>query len=386
MNCDESSNPATAFSKDEREILEKQITCERIEEDVRRYSESLTSRHVGHSQNRLAVAQLLIDLYQIGEKGRLWLRPQLFPLFKDQELPQAMNVEAMLSGMKSSDVVIVSAHLDCTASRDPAYRPKRDPAPGADDDASGIAGVLAAARAIVQLSKIHGRGQPRAEIRFALFNAEELGQRGSRVYTRQEKRRCTSIVAVYQMDMIGHRRNGGVFEIHAGFKKDAEVQDDSLELAHHMVEVCAAMESQLIPQVYFRRGKRRDPAQGFSDHTSFHRRGFPAVLITENFFPGPGSVSSPSYPNPDYHLPEDTLKNLDFQYAADIARMVAATAWHRATRINSRPRQADEQHRDACGGDMHVQRTAAEEGHEAPLDEGTADSSHSSPGHLVGHG
>src|SRR5688500_19035703 len=44
--------------------------------------------------------------------------------------------------------IVVTAHLDSTAARQPGYRPTLDPAPGADDDASGTAAVLVAADAM----------------------------------------------------------------------------------------------------------------------------------------------------------------------------------------------------------------------------------------------
>jgi Zn-dependent M28 family amino/carboxypeptidase len=276
-----------------------------------------------------------------------------FRLRKGEE-PIYYNVEARFPGVNSNRVVIVAAHLDCTASRDPSYRPRIDPTPGADDDASGIAGVLAAARAIKALSRTAAAPTPRAEFRFILFNAEEQAQRGSRVYAKREKLLGTRIDAVYQMDMIGYRCDGNrAFELHAGFKKNRHVQAKSLDVAHHLVEVCAAAEIPLTPQVYFHRPRKPDPGQGFSDHTSFHKHRYPAILVSENFFPGQGSVVSPACPNPDYHLPEDTADNLDFGYAANIARAVTAAAWHRATRMERRPR-----------GQAHDQQQNAEDGNE----------------------
>jgi len=52
------------------------------------------------------------------------------------------NVEAELPG-ELDELVLVTAHLDSTAAFSAGYDPVRDPAPGADDDASGTVGVLA---------------------------------------------------------------------------------------------------------------------------------------------------------------------------------------------------------------------------------------------------
>lgn len=320
------------LTRNEVQILNGRIKPGLMDSDIRRYA-GIHSRHISHPDNCEAVLQLYKDLWEIG-RGQFWFRPQAF------EIPEGsgeirLNVEAMLPGVGSSNVVIISAHLDSTGDRDPAYRPEIDPAPGADDDASGIGGVLAAARAIVALSRVQRRGQPRAEIRFVLFNAEEQGQRGSRVYARDQRRLGAQINAVYQMDMIGYRKRGQRgFELHAGFAKNPDVQGSSLELAHQMVQVCTAIKHPLVPQVYFHRRRHRDPGQGFSDHTSFHAQGFPAVLITEDFFPGPAPLPAEGYPNEDYHTPDDRPDTLDTVYAASIARAVTAAAWHRATRID----------------------------------------------------
>jgi hypothetical protein len=60
----------------------------------------------------------------------------------------------------------------------PGYQASVDSAPGADDDASGVAGVLSTARALLGLDA--ALSIPRREIRFVLFNAEEHGLVGSR--------------------------------------------------------------------------------------------------------------------------------------------------------------------------------------------------------------
>ena len=127
------------------------------------------------------------------------------------------NVEAELAGTGLDGVVLVTAHLDSTAARQPGYRPALDPAPGADDDASGTAAVLAAADAIAALDA--ALGTPRRTVRFVLFNAEEhglVGQPGLRAGPGRPRTRRSS--AVLQMDMIGYDvLPERTFELHAGF-------------------------------------------------------------------------------------------------------------------------------------------------------------------------
>jgi leucyl aminopeptidase len=65
--------------------------------------------------------------------------------------PTAREVEATLNG-ESPDLV-VTAHLDSTAKGQPPFSAEQDPAPGADDDASGMAAVLTAAWVLQQLAR-----------------------------------------------------------------------------------------------------------------------------------------------------------------------------------------------------------------------------------------
>ena len=87
-----------------------------------------------------------------------------------------------------------------TAGRPRAYDPATDPAPGADDDGSGAAAVLAAAQCLREL--LDAGNTPTRTMRFVLFNAEEQGLVGSKVYARAAAAAGDRIAGVLQMDMI----------------------------------------------------------------------------------------------------------------------------------------------------------------------------------------
>ena len=70
-------------------------------------------------------------------------------------------------------LVIVGGHMDSTAGSDPGYSPSTDPAPGRDDNGSGLAAVLSMARHFRSLA-----GQLTHTLRFCFFNAEEFGAGG----------------------------------------------------------------------------------------------------------------------------------------------------------------------------------------------------------------
>lgn len=174
------------------------------------------SRHILEEGNARVVDQLVADLDVAGQ-GRLQVRRHPF----SHAGRTLQNVEAELVGT-SPELVLVTAHLDSTAGSEPGYNPRNDPAPGADDDASGVAGVLAVAERFANLA---AAGTLTRTVRFVLFNAEEQGLIGSRAYARRSKARGEVIAAVWQMDMIGFNRDAPQkWELHAGFEAAAAVE------------------------------------------------------------------------------------------------------------------------------------------------------------------
>ncbi len=316
-----------SLSSTELEKL-KTITPDSIREYLERYAgvkpldestgTKIKSRHIQSPEIGLVTEALAKDLEKIGE-GHFNIRMDRF-VHEGRELD---NVEAELRGSESEEIVLVTAHLDSTAtsSHTPGdYHPDRDPAPGADDDASGVAAVLAIADVFKQLADIK---PPKRTIRFVLFNAEEHGLVGSKAYARTQAALAAPIIGVYQMDMIGYNvAPPRSFEVHVGYVPSADVQARSLVLAERMKRLIPEVSSNLqLPQIYI----QSDPAAGRSDHASFHERGYAACVTSEDFFAGPEPGSPAAEANPNYHKDRDTF--VDFDYAADIARLIGAAAW-----------------------------------------------------------
>ena len=187
-------------------------------------------------------------------------------------------------GAAPREIVLVTAHLDSINLDGPT-----EPAPGADDNASGSAGVLALARALA--------GHPAAaDLQFILFGGEEQGLFGSRRYVAalppQERAR---VRAVINMDMIGCRNvpEPGVL------LEGAAVSQDVLDgLAR-----AAAIYTDLAVQVSL------DPAD--SDHVPFIDAGLPAVL----------TIEAADRTNPRPHTSDDTVDTVDADLALAILRM-----------------------------------------------------------------
>ena len=323
----------SVLNQEEIEALRSEITPESIAADVDRYGGkkpvddagaiTIKSRHIQHEHNALAVKALRQDLKRIGGDDFLVALHQFTHEGRDLD-----NVEAELVGSELEEIVLITAHLDSTAAFTPplgSYNPPKDPAPGVDDDGSGTVAVLAAARAIKRLSAIK---QPKRTIRFVLFNAEEHGLAGSKAYAGNEATQETSIVAVYQMDMIGFNREPPrTYEVHSGIRQHPDVEKGSRVLAERIGRLAEHVSPDLLaPEIYDSKGPEQngDPAERRSDHYSFQVVGYPACLASEDLFPGvniPGTSDS----NPNYHRVTDT--EVDTEYAADIARAVAAAAW-----------------------------------------------------------
>lgn len=319
-----------ALSTAEKKALRSKVTKVRLARDVDRYSgvrpvtkggARLQSRHIHHADNARAVDALDGDLQAIGG-GRLQVRRHRFT----HEGRSLENVEGELVANGLDGLVLVTAHIDSTAARQPGFRPSLDAAPGADDDGSGVAGVLAAANAIEALDATVS--VPRRAVRFVFFNAEEHGLAGSRAYARDQAALGTPIVAVFQMDMIGFDvASGRTFELHAGFTPSTAVQDRSVALAQLVSDVLPQVSPRLPPAQIF---AADDPAESRSDHYSFQLEGYAACLASEDYFAGPGPGAPQPDPNPEYHLSTDTVVNAG--YAADIARAMTGAAWVAATR------------------------------------------------------
>ncbi|HNT04888.1 MAG TPA: M20/M25/M40 family metallo-hydrolase [Anaerolineae bacterium] len=206
-----------------------------------------------------------------------------------------VNVVAELpgTGPNSNHIVVLCAHFDST-SRTPFIA-----APGADDNASGSAGVLEAARIFSQ------RTFDRT-IRFVLFSGEEQGLIGSAHYASAAAARGDVIDGVINLDMIGYESvppGDHIVEVHAG------LDPASIALADALIANVAEYGVQLQVQ------KLTSGATNRSDHASFWNVGYPAVLGIEDFDDF----------NPYYHSTSDTLSNMQTLLMVEFTRVCVAT-------------------------------------------------------------
>jgi aminopeptidase YwaD len=202
------------------------------------------------------------------------------------------NVLAYLPG-RTNEYIIIGAHYDHlgygnASSLAPSEIGKIHP--GADDNASGTAGVLEMARIFSRRGERMQRG-----ILFMTFAGEELGLLGSADWVKEPTRPLGDAVAMINMDMIGRIRDNKVY---VGGVGTGTTFKPLLE------KVAAKYDFKLAYS-----------AGGYSasDHTSFVVKSVPSLF----FFSGLHS---------DYHKPSDTWEKIDPNSAARLIDLIADVA------------------------------------------------------------
>jgi leucyl aminopeptidase len=179
-------------------------------------------------------------------------------------------------------------------------------APGADDDASGVACVIELARVLSNL-------RLQETVKFVAFGAEENGydssgrMAGSLSYVVSEKEKGISYGACWILDMIGY---AGGSENHTVMI----VNEDSLRLGSDMQEMVGALGIGLSIEV------ERNSSLLNSDHARFWSAGYPAALLIESD-PTTGVYQF----NPYYHSTQDTVDKLSEGQIVAVAQGLVAT-------------------------------------------------------------
>ena len=191
------------------------------------------------------------------------------------------NVIADLPGRDSSELVLIGAHYDSW-----------DYAQGADDDGTGVAAVLEAARILRSLGVT-----PRRTIRFAFFSGEEEAALGSRAYVVAHEKELDSHRAVLVMD------SG------AGAPKGVEL--------HGRADLEAPMKALLSPLAPFGAGSTTLEASFDRDHAPFVVVGVPAMTLWVE----PGDYDD------RHHTAIDTLERVDPRLLAADTAVMASLAY-----------------------------------------------------------
>jgi hypothetical protein len=206
-----------------------------------------------------------------------------------RDFPAAVNVLGLLPGTRAPDaIILVSAHYDHVGVRAGRVYP------GADDNASGVAGLLALAEFFV-------RRPPAKSLLFVAFDGEEQGLRGARHFVAEPPVPLERIETVVNLDMIARGDNGTLYAAgtyHYPFLKPV---------------VLAAGEGRTV-KVAFGHDNPDEPDDWTqrSDQAPFHARGIPFIFF---------SVED----HPDYHQPTDTPERVPRAFYAEAVDVVRET-------------------------------------------------------------
>lgn len=298
-----------AMASEFRAVVDQQ----RIEADIRWLSgadayqgAALISRHVDHPDHDTARDALLERLRSI---DRLQVRTQPF---EAEGRDWLQNAIADLPGSDpTAPMLVIGAHYDSTGKADVGWVGTDDPAPGADDDASGVAAVL-------ELARVLSERQWERTIRFALFDSEEQGLHGSVALARQMAADGEDVALMWSLDPIGYNANdAGLFWV----TYDERWEEPGIELADLALDHAPELDPTALERSLIGGATR-------SDHASFWDEGYPALHVAS--WPQP----------PSYHTMDDTMDNVDPAFTWAVASLVAEQAALIAIPVAEAPEEA----------------------------------------------
>ncbi len=193
--------------------------------------------------------------------------------------------------------------------------------PGADDNASGVAGLL-------EMARLLHEQPPESHVKLVFLANEEpphfkTATMGSVVYARAAKARGDAITLMYSLEMIGYFDT----EPHSqhypallssfypdrgdfiAFVSTIKYRSETRAAVKYMREVAH------LPIEGFA-GPEFTPGIDFSDHWSFWKAGYPAILVTDTSF----------FRTPHYHQPTDTPDTLDYARLTQLTHALAKLA------------------------------------------------------------
>lgn len=214
--------------------------------------------------------------------------------FKHKNFPQPSVIMTINGTEMAEDIIVVGGHADSIAGY---WNRAKARAPGADDNASGIATVTEAIRVLMETGH-----KPKRTIKFMAYAAEEVGLLGSKDIANSFKRDGKRVVGVMQLDMTNH---SGTSDKDIVFMTDYTNQAQNKFLGK-LIDTYVK-----VPWGYSKCG------YGCSDHASWHNAGYPASIPFE---------STMEDINKKIHTKNDTIEQSDShaQHAEKFAKLAVS--------------------------------------------------------------
>jgi len=241
-------------------------------------------------------------------------------MVNEQIIGEIKNIIAVLppkTTSTSKKVLIICAHYDSQAAREPDWNPLASIAPGANKNGTGLAALLELANILSQYEYDH-------QIRFIALGGEELGFLGSRNYVRQAVLRDNTlneiglvrrnpnsedIVAVFNLDMIGFNWKSDLVEVISN--RESVWLSRSLEIANNWFDIGLKIRRTV------------DEFVDISSHKTFWDSGYPAVTLIESSTPWRDSQNYDA--NPFYHTFQDTIDKVNFTLVTKVTKLMLVT-------------------------------------------------------------
>ena len=276
----------------------------RLERYVRTLANELTPRDSDHPE-RLARPAAYIERQFRRHTSRVSDQPY------EVDGTPVRNVIARF-GPETGARVVIGAHYDTAG-----------PYPGADDNASGVAGVL-------ELARLLSERAPTAPVELVSYPLEEpphfyTKRMGSAVHARALAEHGVDVRVMFSLEMIGYftdeprSQSFPLFFLRPFYPSRgnfiAVVGRWGWGQRALVRRVREAMRAATTLPVYSINAPRIVPGIAFSDHLNYWHQGYDAVMITDTAF----------YRNPYYHTPSDTPDTLDYDRMAMVVDGVLGT-------------------------------------------------------------
>jgi len=282
------------------------VSSDSLMNDIRRLERYGT--RVEHSPQEDSAAEYLIrEFRRYGLDVESLTFGEVSPKLSAVPSLRSRNICATLKGsVRATEEVILVGHYDSV----------HETVPGGNDNASGTAALLEAAR-------ICSRYKFERTIRFLAVAAEEQGLVGSAFYARDARAKEQNIIAVVNADMIGYPVLGDAKRIAITAGKMWTPLMDSTLLFNRRYSLGFVLDAHLSPF-------------GGSDHESFVRYGYPAIDNSE----GTAMEIWRGF-DPYYHKPLDTSDKLDgdlIQHSVQLMIVIAAETARPVRDTGNQPR------------------------------------------------
>jgi leucyl aminopeptidase len=201
--------------------------------------------------------------------------------------------------------VLMVAHLDSISEEE------MELAPGADDNATGAAGLLEAA-ALLREARFE------RTINLIWFTGEEQSRRGSEAFVEAYSNWLPNIEGVINLDMFGFDWDGDrCFELHTGGLPGSQTLGNCLAATIEAYDLDLAFDL-----------LEGEHAYTLSDHYAFWQNSVPAVMVMENFSYQPDGPCNGADRNYHYHQTTDTLTYINVDTGFAILQAGIATLAH----------------------------------------------------------